>query len=141
MAKEVKAIIKLQIAGGAATPARRVGSSLGSHGIKAIDFCKLFNERTASRKDETIPVVITVYKDKTFDFVLKTAPITEMIKKEINLVKGAKNPGKDIVGKITMKQIEKIASAKMVDLSVYSLESAMKVVAGSAKSMGLKIED
>lgn len=141
MAKEIKAMIKLQIAGGSATPAPPVGSSLGPHGVKAIDFCKQFNEKTASRKGETVPVVITVYKDKTFDFILKTAPVSEMIRKEIGLSKGAKNPGKDVVGKISWKQIEKIAQNKMVDLNAFSMESAKKVVAGSAKSMGLKVED
>jgi large subunit ribosomal protein L11 len=141
MAKEVKAVIKLQIAGGSATPAPPVGSALGPHGVKAVDFCKLFNEKTASRKGETVPVVVTVYKDRTFDFVTKTVPVSEMVRKEIGLSKGSKAPGKDMVGKISWKQIEKIAQYKMVDLNAFSIESAKKVIAGSAKSMGLKIED
>ncbi len=141
MAKEVKAVIKLQIPGGGATPAPPVGSALGPHGVKAIDFCKQFNDRTASRRGETVPVVITVYKDRTFDFVTKTAPVSEMICKKIGLHKGSSNPGREVAGKITWSQIDEIAQAKMEDLNAFSMESARKIIAGSARSMGIKIED
>jgi len=141
MSKEIKTVVKLQIPAGSATPAPPVGSALGPHGVKAIDFCKLFNERTASRKGETVPVLITVYKDKTFEFVTKTSPVSEMIRKELGLQKGSKFPGKDVVGKINAQQIEKIAKYKMVDLNAFNLDAAKKVVAGSARSMGLKVED
>jgi large subunit ribosomal protein L11 len=139
MAKQVKTQIKLQIPAGAATPAPPVGSSLGQHGVNIMDFCKKFNAATASRKGETVPVIITVYIDKTFDFITKTPPVSELIKKKISLAKGASSPGKETVGTIKMKDIEDIARAKMPDLNVSEIEAAKRMVAGSARSMGLNV--
>ena len=141
MAKEVKAKIKLQIPGGGATPAPPVGSSLGQHQVNIMDFCKQFNAKTADRKGQTVPVIITAYTDKSFDFVIKTPPATELIKKKINLSKGSSNP-KDIkVGKISWKDIEDIAKIKMNDLNAIDLNQAKKIIAGSARSMGVDVVD
>lgn len=139
MAKEIKAKLKLLIAGGAATPAPPVGSALGQQQVNIMEFCKQFNARTANRKGETVPVVITVYKDKTFDFIAKTAPTSELIKKKINIVKGSSKPNTDIVGQITWKDIEEIAKVKLPDLNAHDLDQAKKIVAGSARSMGIKV--
>lgn len=139
MAKEIKAQIKLLIAGGSATPAPPVGSSLGQHQVNIMDFCKQFNARTANRKGDTVPVIITVYKDKSFDFVIKTPPTSELIKKKINIVKGSSKPNTDIVGQITWKDVEEIAKVKLPDLNATELEQAKKIVAGSARSMGVKV--
>lgn len=139
MAKEIKAKIKLQIPGGAATPAPPVGSSLGQHGVAIMEFCKQFNAQTATRKGETVPVVITVFKDKTFVFELKTPPVTELIKKRINLTKGSARPNADKVGRISWKDIEEIAKVKLQDLNANDIEQAKKVIAGSARSMGIDI--
>jgi large subunit ribosomal protein L11 len=140
MAKEVKTRIKLQIGGGSATPAPPVGSSLGQHGVQIMEFCKQFNAQTAHLKGQTVPVLITVYKDKTFTFELKTPPTSELIKKKINLAKGAANP-KQIVGRIKMSDIEEIAKIKMPDLNAFSIEQAKKIIAGSARSMGVEVID
>lgn len=140
MAKVVKSQIKLQIAGGAATPAPPVGSSLGQHQVNIMEFCKQFNAKTANRKGETVPVFITVYTDKTFDFVVKTPPTSELIKKKINLAKGSSKPGIDSSGKISWKDVEEIAKIKLPDLNALDLDQAKKIVAGSARSMGLKVE-
>lgn len=139
MAKQVKTQIKLQIPAGAATPAPPVGSSLGQHGVNIMEFCKQFNAATAQRKGETVPVIITVYIDKTFTFITKTPPVSELIKKKISLAKGATSPGKETVGTIKMKDIEEIAKAKMVDLNVSNIEAAKSMIAGSARSMGLNV--
>jgi len=141
MAKEVKANIKLQIPGGGATPAPPVGSALGQHQVNIMDFCKKFNAQTSDKKGQTVPVVITVYKDKSFDFVLKTPPATELIKKKINLSKGSSNPKDNKVGKISWKDIEEIAQIKMADLNAVSLDQAKKIIAGSARSMGVDVVD
>ncbi len=139
MAKEVKARLRLLIPGGAATPAPPVGAALGQQGVNIMDFCKQFNAKTADKKGQTIPVVITVYTDKKFDFVIKTPPTTELIKKKINLEKGSSKPKSEIAGTISMKDIEDIAKIKMVDLNALDLEQAKKIVAGSARSMGLQV--
>lgn len=139
--KEIKANIKLQIQGGSATPAPPVGSSLGQHQVNIMDFCKKFNEQTAKLKGQTVPVFITVYTDKTYTFVLKTPPTTELIKKKINLQKGSARPNEQKVGKIRWKDIEEIAAIKMPDLNAHDIESAKKIVAGSARSIGLDIID
>ncbi len=139
MAKEIKAQVKLQIPAGAATPAPPVGSALGQHGVNIMDFCKQFNAKTADKKGQTIPVVITIYKDKKFDFVIKTPPTTELIKKKINLTKGASKIGSEKVGKISWKDVEEIAKIKMPDLNAVDVEQAKKTIAGSARSMGLEI--
>lgn len=141
MAKEIKANVKLQIPAGAATPAPPVGSSLGQHGVNIMDFCKKFNAATLKRKGETVPVVITIYKDKTFDFILKTPPVSELLKKRANITKGASNPGKDVSGTIKWVSIEEIAKIKLPDLNAIDIEAAKKIVAGSARSMGLKVID
>lgn len=141
MAKAIKAQIKLQIPGGAATPAPPVGNNLGQHQVNLMEFCKQFNARTATKKGETVPVVITVYDDKSFTFVIKTAPTSELIKKRINLSKGSPKPNTDKVGKISWRDIEEIAKIKMPDLNAEDIEQAKKMVAGSARSMGVDVID
>lgn len=141
MAKEVKAVVKLQLPAGGATPAPPVGNNLGQHGVNIMDFCKKFNAATASRKGETVPVQITIYKDKTLDFILKTPPVAELLKKKAGISKGARNTGKEKVGTVTWKDVEDIATIKMQDLSACSMDAAKKIVAGSARSMGLTVVD
>ncbi|MBD3273239.1 50S ribosomal protein L11 [Candidatus Dependentiae bacterium] len=141
MAKKIKANIKLQIPAGGATPAPPVGSALGQHGVAIMDFCKKFNAATAKRKGETVPVFITVYADRTFDFVLKTAPVSELLRKKANVKKGASNPSKEVAGSVSWADVEEIAKVKMPDLNAYNLEAAKKIVAGSARSMGLEVKD
>lgn len=140
MAKKVKANIKLQIPAGGATPAPPVGSALGQQGVAIMDFCKRFNAATANRKGETVPVFITVYADRSFDFILKTAPVSELLRKKANLKKGASNPSKEVAGSITWADVEEIAKVKMPDLNAYDVEAAKKIVAGSARSMGLEVK-
>lgn len=139
MAKEIKAKIKLQIPGGGATPAPPVGSSLGQQGVNIMDFCKQFNAKTAKRKGETVPVEIVVYADRSFTFVLKTPPATELIKKKINISKGSSNPKDSKVGQISWKDIEEIAKIKMPDLNAHTVDQAKKIIAGSARSMGVDV--
>jgi large subunit ribosomal protein L11 len=139
MAKEIKANIKVLIQGGAATPAPPVGSALGPHGVNIMEFCKQFNAKTANKKGETVPVIITVYKDKTFDFIIKTPPTSELIKKKINLAKGSSKPNTNKVGDITWNAIEEIAKIKMPDLNASTIEEAKKIVAGTARSMGINV--
>lgn len=139
MAKEVKAKLKLQLAGGSATPAPPVGSVLGQHGVNLMDFCKKFNAQTADRKGQTVPVLVTVYTDKTFEFETKTPPTSELIKKKINLARGSARPHEQKVGKISWADIEDIARIKMPDLNVYDIEQAKRMVAGSARSMGVDV--
>lgn len=141
MAKEIKAKVKLQISGGAATPAPPVGSSLGQHGVNIMDFCKQFNALTANKKGQTVPVEITIYTDRTFTFVTKTPPVTELIKKRIGIEKGSSRPQADKVGKISWKDIEEIAKIKLSDLNAADLEQAKKIIAGSARSMGVDVVD
>ena len=139
MAKAVKAKIKLQIPGGAATPAPPVGNNLGQHQVNLMEFCKQFNAATASRKGETVPIIITVYVDKTFSFEIKTPPVSELIKKKINISKGSSKPNTDKVGRISMADIEDIAKIKLPDLNANGIEEAKKIVAGSARSMGVDV--
>ncbi|MFZ5954042.1 MAG: 50S ribosomal protein L11 [Candidatus Dependentiae bacterium] len=139
MAKTVKAQVKLQIPGGAATPAPPVGSTLGQLQVNIMEFCKQFNALTANRRGETVPVIITVYTDKTFSLITKTPPTTELIKKKINLQKGSSKPNTDKVGKISWRDIEEIAKVKLPDLNASDLEQAKKIVAGSARSMGVEV--
>ena len=141
MAKEIKAKIKLQIPGASATPAPPVGSSLGQHGVAIMEFCKQFNAQTANQKGQTVPVIVTVYKDRTFSFEIKTPPTSELIKKKINLQKGSSKPNTDKVGKMSWKDIEDIARIKMPDLNAVDIEQAKKVIAGSVRSMGVEIID
>lgn len=139
MAKEVKARIRMQLPGGAATPAPPVGSMLGQQGVNIMDFCKQFNAKTADRKGQTVPVLVTVYTDKKFDFVIKTAPTTELIKKKINLAKGSSKPKAEKAGKISWKDVEEIAKQKLSDLNALDLDHAKKIIAGTARSMGLEV--
>lgn len=139
MAKEIKAKIRLQIPGGAATPAPPTGSALGPHGINIMDFCKQFNAVTADRKGQTVPVIITVYVDKKFDFVVKTPPTSELIKKKMNIPKGSSKPSIESAGTISWKDVEDIAKIKMPDLNAIDLEQAKKSIAGTARSMGIAV--
>ncbi len=139
--KELEKQIKLQIEAGKATPAPPVGPALGSSGINIMQFVKEFNDRTASQSGLIIPVVISVYKDKSFDFITKVPPVAVLIKKEIGLQKGSGKPNKDKVAKITKEQVKKIAQEKMPDLNAASLEAAESMVAGTARSMGVVVTD
>ncbi len=135
----IKSSLKLLVPGGAATPAPPVGSALGQHGVNIMDFCKQFNAKTADRKGETVPVVITVFKDRTFTFVIKTAPTSELIKKRINASKGSARPNEQKIGKITWRDVEEIAKIKLPDLNTRTIEEAKKIVAGTARSMGVDV--
>ena len=141
MAKKVKAIVKLQLEAGKATPGPPVGSSLGPHGINIAGFVKEFNDKTESQAGFIIPVVITIFEDRSFTFELKTPPAAVLIKKAIGLGKGSAKPNKQKVGKITKDQIRKIAETKMPDLNTDSIESAMSMIAGAARSMGVEVVD
>lgn len=138
--KKVKTIIKLNIPAGEATAAPPVGPALGQHGLPIMDFVKAFNEKTADEKGNLLPVVITVYEDKTFSFVTKNPPITEMVKKALNLEKGSGVPHRDKVGKLSREQLRTIAAEKMPDLNTENLEEAEKIVEGTARSMGVEVE-
>jgi len=140
MAKKMTTQIKLQIMGGAANPAPPVGPALGQHGLNIQDFCKKFNDATQDRKGEVVPVVINVYEDRTFTFITKVAPASGLIAKAAGITKGAGNPLKDKVGKITKKQLKEIAEKKMTDLNTKDIEAAMKTIAGTARQMGVVIE-
>ena len=139
--KEVVNVIKLQIEAGKASPAPPVGPALGSSGVNIMQFVKEFNDRTASQAGMIIPVVISVYKDKSFTFITKVAPVAVLIKKAINLAKGSGKPNTEKVAKITKAQVEEIAKTKMEDLNAASLEAAMSMVAGTARSMGVVVTD
>ena len=141
MAKEIVGYVKLQIKGGQANPAPPVGPALGQRGINIMEFCKAFNEKTKSLMGKPVPVVITVYKDKKFDFVIKSPPASHFIKEAAKLKGGSKEPGRVIVGSITKKQAEKIAQEKMKDLNAHSIEEAVKIISGSARSMGIEVKD
>lgn len=141
MAKKVKTIIKLNLPAGEATPAPPVGPALGQHGLPIMDFVRAYNEKTADKKGQVIPAVITVYEDRTFSFVTKLPPVAELIKKELKLEKGAGKAGREEVGKITREQVRKIAEAKMEDLNANGdVDAASKIVSGTARSMGIKVE-
>ncbi|MBT3816897.1 MAG: 50S ribosomal protein L11 [Candidatus Magasanikbacteria bacterium] len=140
MAKKVTTQIKLQIKGGAANPAPPVGPALGQHGLNIQDFCTQFNNATADKKGEVVPVIITVYEDRTFDFITKVAPASALIKKAAGIKKGSGNPLKDKIGKITQAQLKEIAEKKMPDLNANDIDAAMKIIAGTARQMGIQIE-
>ena len=140
MAKKVKTIIKLNLPAGEATPAPPVGPALGQHGLNIMDFCNQFNDQTKEQAGTILPVVINVYEDRSFDFIIKTPPAAELIKKELKLEKGSGVPNKEKIGKLSKEQLRKIAEIKMPDLKVENLEQAEKVVAGTARSMGVEIE-
>ncbi len=140
MAKKITTQIKLQIVGGAANPAPPVGPALGQHGLNIQDFCSKFNAATQDKKGEVVPVIINVYEDRTFDFIMKVAPASELIKKAAKISKGAGNPLKEKVGKITRAQLREIAEKKMPDLNANDVEAAMKTIEGTARQMGVTIE-
>ena len=139
--KEISGYIKLQINGGQANPAPPVGPALGQRGINIMDFCKAFNEKTKNFMGKPVPVIITVYKDKKFDFVIKSPPASHFIKEAIKLKSGSQEPGRTIIASITKKQIEEIAKQKMADLNAHDLEQASKIIAGSARSMGIEVKE
>ena len=140
MAKEIAGIIKLQIRGGAANPSPPVGPALGSKGVNIMDFCKQFNARTQDKAGKVIPVVITVYADKSFEFVTKTPPVAVQLLEITKVKKGSQEPNRSKVAAITWDQIKSIASEKMEDLNCFTLESAMRMVAGTARSMGISVK-
>ena len=140
MAKEITGYVKLQIKGGQANPAPPVGPALGQRGINIMEFCKAFNEKTKSYMGKPVPVVITVYKNKKFDFIIKTPPASFLIKEAAKLKVGSKEPGIIITGSITKKQAEQIATQKMKDLNALDLEQATKIICGSARSMGIEVK-
>jgi len=141
MAKKVKTILKLNAPAGEATPGPPLGPALGQHGLPIMDFVKAFNERTADQKGNVIPVVINVYEDRTFSFITKKPPVAEMIKKALGIAKGSGVPHRNKVGKLTKSQVQQIAKDKMADLNTSKEESAEKIVAGVARSMGVEISD
>ena len=139
MAKEVAAFIKLQIKGGAANPSPPVGPALGSKGVNIMDFCKQFNARTQDKAGKVLPVIITVYSDKSFDFVVKQPPVAIQLKEAAKIKSGSAQPTLDKVGQVTWDQVKQIAEDKMPDLNCFTLEAAMRMVAGTARSMGINV--
>jgi large subunit ribosomal protein L11 len=139
MAKKIQAMVKLQIPAGKATPAPPVGTALGPHGANIMDFCKNFNARTAKDEGMIIPVVVTIYADRSYSFITKTPPAANLLKKVANLAKGSAEPNRNKVGTVTAAQVEEIAKSKMPDLNCESLESAVRTVRGTARSMGIDV--
>ena len=137
--KEAIAFVKIQIPAGKANPAPPVGPALGPHGINIMDFCKAFNAQTQAMGDTIIPAVLSIYKDRTFSFILKTPPASELIKKAAGVIKGSGEPNKEKVGKISPDQVKEIAKTKMPDLNAFSMESAVKIIEGTARSMGIEV--
>ncbi len=140
MAKKIKTTIKLYCPAGAANPAPPVGPALGQHGVNIMDFCKQFNERTKGREGLTLPAVITIYEDRTFDFVVKSPPSPVLLKRAAGIAKASGEPNKNKVGKVTMEQIRQIAEEKHKDLNSKTVEGAAKIIAGTARSMGIEVE-
>jgi large subunit ribosomal protein L11 len=140
MAKKIVANVKLQVVAGKATPAPPVGSALGPHGLNIMDFCKAFNAKTAKQEGLIIPVVVTVYADRTYSFVTKTPPAAVLLKRAANIAKGSGEPNKSKVGKITMKDVREIAQLKMPDLNASDIDGAIRIVLGTARSMGVEVE-
>ena len=139
MAKEVAGLIKLQIKGGAANPSPPVGPALGSKGVNIMDFCKQFNARTQDKAGKVLPVIITVYSDKSFDFVVKQPPVAIQLKEAAKVQKGSAQPNRDKVGQVTWDQVREIAQDKMPDMNCFTLEAAMRMIAGTARSMGINV--
>lgn len=139
MAKKVKAIVKLQIQAGKATPAPPIGPALGQHGVNIMEFCRQYNEQTKDQVGSIVPAEITIFEDRTFTFITKTPPASDMLLKAASIEKGSGEPNKVKVGKITRKELEKIAQIKMKDLNAKDLEGAVKIIAGTARSMGLQV--
>ncbi len=140
MAKEIKAIVKLQIPAGAATPAPPVGTALGPHGINMQDFCSQYNAKTADMRGQIVPVLITIYKDRSFSFILKTPPAAELLKKAANIKSGSGTPNTKKVGSVSRAQVREIAEKKMPDLNAASVEAAMRTIEGTARQMGLEVK-
>lgn len=140
MAKEISGYVKLQVKGGQANPAPPIGPALGSKGVNIMEFCKQFNARTQDKMGKVLPVLLTVYTDKSFDFVIKTPPAAVQLMEASKVKKGSKEPNRDKVGKVTWTQVEEIAKDKMSDLNCFTLESAMRQVAGTARSMGITVD-
>jgi len=141
MAKNVLSLIKLQIPAGKATPAPPVGPALGQHGVSIMDFCKAFNDKTQSQEGLIIPVVITVYQDRSYSFITKTPPAAVLLKRAAGIAKGSAEPNKEKVARVTMKQVEEIARTKMPDLNANDLGAASKIIMGTARSMGVEVKD
>jgi len=139
MAKEVSGIIKLQIKGNSANPSPPIGPALGAKGVNIMEFCKQFNARTQDKSGKIIPVIITVYRDKSFDFIIKTPPVAVQLLEATKLQKGSPEPNRNKVGSVSWDQVQKIAEDKMTDLNAFTVESAMKMVAGTARSMGITV--
>lgn len=137
--KQVTGQVKLQIVAGKATPAPPVGPALGPHGVNIMEFCKAFNAQTQALGDTIIPIVMTIYADRSFTFITKTPPAPELVKKAAGVIKGSSVPNKDKVGKITTAQVKEIAQTKLPDLNAYSIDAAMKIIAGTARSMGIDV--
>ena len=140
MAKKIIGQVKLQIAAGKATPAPPVGTALGPHGVNIMDFCKAFNAKTAAQEGLIIPAVVTVYADRSYSFITKTPPAAVLLKRAANIAKGSGEPNRTKVAKVTRKQVEEIAGVKMPDLNADSLDAAVAIVAGTARSMGIEVE-
>ena len=140
MAKKIKTFIKIVLPGGAATPGAKLGQALGPHGLNMVEFVKAFNDRTAEQKGDLLPVVISVYEDRTFSFITKKPPVAEMIKKELRIEKGSQKPSREKAGVLTMDQARKIAEAKLEDLNTDDIEMGARIVAGAARSMGIEIK-
>ena len=141
MAKKVKTIIKVNLKAGEATPAPPLGPALGQHGVAIMDFVKAYNEKTLEMKGQVVPAVITIFEDRSFEFEIKKAPVSEMIKKELGIEKGPGKTPREIAGTLNKSQVEKIAKEKIDDLNTQDLEAAKKIVAGTARSMGIKVEE
>ena len=139
--KKVVGQVKLQISAGKATPAPPVGPALGPHGVNIMEFCKAFNAQTQSLGDTIIPIVMTIYADRTFTFITKTPPASELIKKAAGVIKGSSVPNKDKVGKLTLAQVREIAQTKLPDLNAYTADEAIMIIAGTARSMGVEVVD
>jgi len=140
MAKEVKSLVKLQIPAGKANPAPPVGPALGQHGVNIMEFCKQFNEKTKGQEGSIIPVIITVYTDRSFTFIMKTPPASDLLKKAAGIIKGSGTPNKEKVAKVSAAQVQEIARVKMADLNAASPAAASKIIAGTARSMGIAVE-
>lgn len=141
MAKKVIAQVKLQVPAGQATPSPPVGPALGQHGVNIMEFCKTFNARTQGQEGLIIPVVITIYADRTFSFVTKTPPAAVLLKRAAGIAKGSGEPNRNKVGKVTRAQVQEIAETKMPDLNANSIETALRIIEGTARSMGIQVED
>jgi large subunit ribosomal protein L11 len=140
VAKKVKGYIKLQLPAGKANPAPPVGPALGQHGVNIMEFCKAYNDRTKDMPGQVIPVIITVFEDRSFEFILKTPPVSDLLKKAASVEKGSGEPNKNKVGTVTMDQVKQIAETKLKDLNTTSLDSAIKSILGSARSMGVEVK-